>query len=172
MNLVSMEYPSPIGPLVLVAGEDALRVLAFPERGEAHRARLARRLPGAAIRPGRAPRALLDALDAYFAGELNALDGVAVETGGTPFQQKVWRALRSIAPGATQSYAWLARVAGAAAAVRAVGAANGANPVSVVLPCHRVVGSDGSLTGYGGGLERKRWLLAHEQRFCAGRRAG
>jgi len=86
-----------------------------------------------------------------------------VETGGTPFQQEVWRSLRAIPCGTTTSYGKLAAQIGRPAAVRAVGLANGANPVAVVIPCHRVIGSNGSLTGYGGGLERKRWLLDHEK---------
>ena len=91
-----------------------------------------------------------------------SLDEVDVELHGTDFQQRVWHALRSVAAGTTSSYAELARKVGAPAAVRAVGAANGANPVAVVLPCHRIIGSNGTLTGYGGGLDRKRWLLNHE----------
>jgi methylated-DNA-[protein]-cysteine S-methyltransferase len=102
------------------------------------------------------------ALAAYFAGSVNAIDGLPTATGGTEFQRMVWRALRQIPCGETISYATLARRIGRPAAVRAVGLANGANPISIVVPCHRVIGSDGSLTGYGDGLERKRWLLAHE----------
>jgi methylated-DNA-[protein]-cysteine S-methyltransferase len=98
----------------------------------------------------------------YFAGEIGALDEVPVATNGTPFQRAVWRELRAVRAGATISYAELARRIARPSAVRAVGHANGANPIGVVVPCHRVIGSDGSLTGYGGGLERKRWLLAHE----------
>jgi methylated-DNA-[protein]-cysteine S-methyltransferase len=101
-------------------------------------------------------------LDRYFQGELAALDDVAVELNGTPFQKQVWQALRRIPSGTTISYAELARRIGNPSAIRAVGTANGANPVAVIVPCHRVIGSDGSLTGYGGGLERKQWLLAHE----------
>jgi len=102
------------------------------------------------------------ALARYFAGDVRAIDDVAVELNGTAFQKGVWSALRRIPVGSTLSYAALARRIGQRTAVRAVGAANGANPVAIVVPCHRVIGSDGSLTGYGGGLERKRWLLAHE----------
>jgi methylated-DNA-[protein]-cysteine S-methyltransferase len=83
---------------------------------------------------------------------------------GTPFQQRVWRALRMVRAGHTASYSEIARIIGAPAAVRAVGAANGANPVAVVVPCHRIIGSNGTLTGYGGGLRRKEWLLRHEGR--------
>jgi methylated-DNA-[protein]-cysteine S-methyltransferase len=102
------------------------------------------------------------ALRRYFDGELTALDGVDVEMNGTPFQKSVWAALRKVRPGKTATYSEIARRIGTPAAIRAVGAANGANPVAVIVPCHRVIGADGTLTGYGGGLERKRWLLAHE----------
>ena len=98
----------------------------------------------------------------YFAGELKAIDKIKVETNGTPFQKKVWAALRKIPPGKTTTYAALAKKVGAPRAVRAVGAANGANPIGIVVPCHRVIGTNGKLTGYGGGLHRKQWLLVHE----------
>jgi methylated-DNA-[protein]-cysteine S-methyltransferase len=98
----------------------------------------------------------------YFEGDLGALDGIAWRTGGTPFQRKVWQALTAIRPGETRNYGALAATIRCPSAVRAVGAANGANPISVVVPCHRVIGADGSLTGYGGGVARKRWLLLHE----------
>lgn len=102
------------------------------------------------------------ALDAYFAGDLSAVDRLAVETGGTPFQRVVWAELRNIRSGRTVGYGTLAARLGRPKAVRAVGLANGANPVSIIVPCHRVIGVDGSLAGYAGGLERKRWLLEHE----------
>ena len=107
---------------------------------------------------------LTDAIGRYFAGELHAIDSLAVRTAGTPFQREVWRALREIPCGTTVSYAQLAERIGRPTAVRAVGLANGSNPVGVIVPCHRVIGSDGSLTGYGGGIKRKRWLLEHEKR--------
>jgi methylated-DNA-[protein]-cysteine S-methyltransferase len=99
---------------------------------------------------------------AYFKGDIAAIDNLPVETAGTPFQTSVWRALRRIRGGKTISYAELARRIGKPRAVRAAGLANGQNPISIVVPCHRVIGSDGSLTGYGGGLPRKKWLLEHE----------
>lgn len=102
------------------------------------------------------------ALETYFDGDLHAIDLLAVRMGGTPFQQGVWTALRQIPVGQTLSYSALAGRIGRPAAVRAVGLANGANPIGIVVPCHRVIGADGSLVGYGGGLERKRWLLEHE----------
>lgn len=108
------------------------------------------------------PMPLKDALSAYFDGNLESLDAITCATGGTPFQRTVWAALRDIPAGATLSYGALAQRIGKPAAVRAVGLANGANPIGLVVPCHRVIGADGSLTGYGGGIERKRWLLRHE----------
>jgi len=108
------------------------------------------------------PAGAVTSLNDYFRGTIGALDDIPVELKGTAFQQQVWGALRRIPAGATSSYAGLAREIGSPSAVRAVGAANGANPVAVIVPCHRVIGSNGSLTGYGGGLDRKRWLLQHE----------
>lgn len=102
------------------------------------------------------------AIEAYFAGELSAIGALRTETGGTVFQREVWKALRAIPVGETSSYGQLAASIGRPKAVRAVGLANGANPVALVVPCHRIIGSDASLTGYGGGIERKRWLLEHE----------
>lgn len=111
-------------------------------------------------------------LQAYFDGEVDAIDNLPVALGGTDFQRQVWQALRGIAPGVTVSYGALAVEIGRASAVRAVGMANGANPVGIVVPCHRVIGANASLTGYGGGLHRKRWLLEHEERWRVGRAAG
>jgi methylated-DNA-[protein]-cysteine S-methyltransferase len=102
------------------------------------------------------------ALEAYFEGELAAIASLKTATNGTEFQREVWSALRRIPTGRTLSYGALASKIGRPAAVRAVGLANGANPIAIVVPCHRVIGANSSLTGYGGGLERKQWLLAHE----------
>src|SRR5579862_3542998 len=110
---------------------------------------------------------LARSISAYFAGDVHAIDALPVKTAGTVFQREVWRALRDIPCGTTVSYGELARRIGRPEAVRAVGLANGANPIGVVVPCHRVIGSDGSLTGYGGGLPRKKWLLAHEAKHTA-----
>ncbi len=109
-----------------------------------------------------APAAIRRGLSGYFAGDLAALDGLPVATGGTAFQREVWAALRRIPAGSTLSYGRLAQELDRPKSVRAVGLANGANPIAIIVPCHRVIGADGSLTGYGGGIERKRWLLAHE----------
>jgi methylated-DNA-[protein]-cysteine S-methyltransferase len=109
-----------------------------------------------------APRATTQALSAYFEGELARLNDIPWRVAGTPFQRKVWTALPKIPPGMTMSYGALAASLGSPRAMRAVGHANGANPISVVIPCHRLIGADGSLVKYGGGLARKRWLLQHE----------
>jgi methylated-DNA-[protein]-cysteine S-methyltransferase len=156
---------TPIGELILTADIGGrLRAVEWAD-GEA---RLIRALEsqfgekGFTLTPEDNPGDLTMALSAYFEGELGILEHLPVETGGTPFQRAVWRALREIPCGTTLSYSELARRIDRPAAVRAVGRANGSNPVAVVVPCHRVVGKGGSLTGYGGGVERKRWLLAHE----------
>ncbi len=158
------QIATPVGPLLLVTDErGVLRSLAFGD-DEAGTREILRRQYGAGIvlAPGAAPIAIRAALAAYFAGDLAALGGILWATGGTPFQRAVWGALAEIPAGTTTSYGALAATIGSPKAVRAVGLANGANPIAIVLPCHRVIGSDGALTGYGGGLERKRWLLAHE----------
>ncbi|HEY3817192.1 MAG TPA: methylated-DNA--[protein]-cysteine S-methyltransferase [Polyangiaceae bacterium] len=126
--------------------------------------RVARASGGVTFAASRAAEPTGDALDAYLAGDLAALEALRVAPRGTDFQRRVWAALRAIPAGATASYADIARAVGAPRAVRAVGAANGANPVSIIVPCHRIIGSDGSLTGYAYGLARKEWLLAHEAR--------
>jgi methylated-DNA-[protein]-cysteine S-methyltransferase len=118
------------------------------------------------LEPACNPNGLTNAIARYFAGELTAIDTLPVQTAGTTFQREVWRALREIACGTTVSYAQLAGRIGRPKALRAVGLANGSNPVGVIVPCHRVIGSDGSLTGYGGGIERKSWLLEHESKHA------
>lgn len=157
--------PSAIGAIVVVTDEqDRLRALDFADYEERMH-RLLRLHYGAGavmLVEARSPSRAARALGAYLAGKVSAIDDVTVETGGTAFQRAVWAALRRIPAGRTMSYGTLATRIGRPMAVRAVGLANGANPVGIVVPCHRVIGADGSLTGYGGGIERKRWLLAHE----------
>lgn len=156
---------TPLGELMIIADEaGALRGIDWSDHEERLMRLLRRQYGGAcpALARARNPGGLTRALDAYFAGELAAIERLPAATGGTEFQRKVWAALRRIPCGTTLSYGALARQIGQPAAVRAVGLANGANPISIVVPCHRVIGGDGSLTGYGGGLPRKRWLLAHE----------
>ena len=156
---------TPVGEVLLVTdGEGAVRALDFAD-SEARMTRLlARHAPGALVVEGRAPARVRGAVEDWFAGDLTALDGLTVRTGGTAFQRTVWAALRAIPAGETRSYGQLAAAIGSPKAVRAAGLANGQNPVAVIVPCHRVIGANGSLTGYAGGLERKRWLLEHERR--------
>jgi methylated-DNA-[protein]-cysteine S-methyltransferase len=157
---------TPVGDVRFAVAEDgALVALAFAD----HWDKLARwidRLYGhPTLAPSPAAAPVGEALAAYLAGDVASLDAVRVALRGTGFQLRVWAALRAIPHGATCSYGDIALAIGAPRAVRAVGAANGANPVSIVVPCHRVIGSGGALTGYGGGIERKVWLLEHEARF-------
>ncbi|MDP3801455.1 methylated-DNA--[protein]-cysteine S-methyltransferase [Brevundimonas sp.] len=154
---------TPVGEVLLVTdGEGAVRALDFADY-EARMTRLLRRhAPGAILTDGRAPPAVRRAVEAWFGGDLAALDGLTVRTGGTAFQRTVWAALRSIPAGETRTYGQLAAAIGSPKAVRAAGLANGQNPIAVIVPCHRVIGANGTLTGYAGGLERKRWLLNHE----------
>ena len=151
---------SPLGRIVIAARDGRLCALEFDSARV--RRTMARRYPGSRPASGRDPFGISTRIRAYLAGDLAALDRIAVDTGGTPFQQRVWRALRRIPAGRTESYGALARALGLGSAARAVGAANGSNPISIVVPCHRLIGGNASLTGYGGGLWRKRWLLRHE----------
>jgi methylated-DNA-[protein]-cysteine S-methyltransferase len=154
---------TPIGEVLIVADELTLRALEFRDREERMSMPLRRQF-GRAVELVRSadPLGITSRLQAYFAGELDAIDGVPAAAEGTPFQARVWAGLRTIPAGETLSYGALAARIGEPTASRAVGLANGRNPISIVVPCHRVIGADGSLTGYGGGIERKRWLLEHE----------
>lgn len=152
------QMDSPVGTLRLYARGGAVCLITF---GEAD-AVVERRFGRCSIAPARDPGGAVTALREYFAGDFHALDALRVNTGGTMFQARVWQELRAIPAGTTISYRELARRIGRPAAVRAVGAANGANPVPIVIPCHRVIGANGRLVGYGGGMPRKDWLLRHE----------
>ena len=154
---------TPVGEVLLVTdSEGAVRALDFADYEARMTRLLARHAPGAAVADGRAPERVRAAVEAYFSGDVRALDGLTVTTGGTDFQRSVWKALRAIPAGETRTYGQLAAAIGSPKAVRAVGLANGQNPVGLIVPCHRVIGANGTLTGYAGGLERKRWLLQHE----------
>lgn len=154
---------TPIGTALLVTDDEGfLRALDWSDY-EARMHRLLRRHYGnVVLNDGPASKDITRALNGYFAGDLDQLKTIKWRTNGTPFQRKVWTKLQTIPPGKTSSYGIMADRLKVPNAARAVGLANGANPVSVVVPCHRLIGADGSLTGYGGGLERKQWLLAHE----------
>jgi methylated-DNA-[protein]-cysteine S-methyltransferase len=155
MDMFSTLHPSPVGDLLLRAdGDGRLTELYLRHDSPAT--------------TGGPFDAICEQLDAYFAGALEAFD-VPLAPTGTPFQQRVWDELTRIPFGETISYSELARRLGDPKLVRAVGLANGRNPISIVIPCHRVIGADGSLVGYGGGLERKQWLLEHEA-VTSGRR--
>ena len=128
---------------------------------------LDRRYSDYRLASGKAPAAIRAAINGYFEGEFEPLNRLPVEPGGTLFQRLVWSALREIPAGTTVTYGQLAGRIGRPRGSRAVGMANGSNPVAIVVPCHRVIGANGALTGYGGGLDRKRWLLAHERALPA-----
>ena len=167
LHLLMDRINTPIGTLILIADtEGNLRVTDWTDHQSRMHLLLERHYVKDAFRlePTPNPNNLSAALHRYFAGDLTAIDTLPVQTAGTPFQREVWRALREIPAGTTTSYGQLAQRIGHPTAVRAVGLANGANPIGVVVPCHRVIGANGSLTGYGGGLERKRWLLHHESK--------
>ncbi|WP_110590155.1 methylated-DNA--[protein]-cysteine S-methyltransferase [Microbacterium suaedae] len=150
--------PTPVGALTLFADDDALAGVYMTDHR--HQPDVATFGPASDDDPFLLDVALQ--LAEYFDGDRTTFD-IAIAAPGTPFQQSVWDALREIPYGETWSYRRLAEHLGRPGASRAVGLANGRNPVSIVVPCHRVIGADGSLTGYGGGVERKRWLLAHER---------
>ena len=168
MDLHVAEIESPVGTLLLATRNQKLCALEFADRRMRMQEIFAQRFGEVRLQPSadegdaRLARDIGAKLAAYFAGDLEALCDVVVDAGGTAFQAQVWDALRRIPAGTTWSYAQLAHEVGNPKAVRAVGLANSKNPVAIVVPCHRVVGSDGSLTGYAGGVDRKRWLLNHE----------
>jgi methylated-DNA-[protein]-cysteine S-methyltransferase len=153
---------SPIGTITLVANEQALCALDFEDCRARMTTLLERRYGSVRLKKADDPGGFSCRVRAYLDGDLTALDAIPVDLGGTSFQRKVWARLRRITCGTTLSYAAVARAIGRPTAVRAVGATNGRNPVALVVPCHRVIGADGSLAGYAGGLRRKRWLLRHE----------
>jgi len=155
---------SPLGTIAIAFSEGALQAIEFAESAATLQQRLQRLDPTARFGTVSGTSEAVERVRAYFSGELHALDTLPVGPKGTPFQQRVWAALRTIPVGETRSYLDIAKAIGSPAAVRAVGAANGQNPIPLVVPCHRVIASDGTLCGYGGGLWRKKWLLNHERR--------
>jgi len=176
MQLFRTVIPTPLGDMLALASDVGLCALEFttvqgPNRGQERllrlNARLERWFP---------PHDIVDRetstlartrgwIEAYFDGTSAEISGLPLDMRGAPFEQRVWLALQTIPPGQTTSYGAIAQALGSAGASRAVGAANGANPIAIIVPCHRVIGSTGSLTGYGGGLDRKTWLLDHERRW-------
>jgi O-6-methylguanine DNA methyltransferase len=163
-----MSAPKPIGLLFLAAGERGLRYLHFMERRSIKRviASLAAREPDAEWQPSLlALKPVVEQLDAYFNGMLKEFE-VPLDPQGSDFQRAVWRELVRIPFAATRTYGDIAKAIGQPRAPRAVGLANNQNPIALIVPCHRVIGADGSLTGYGGGLPKKKWLLEHERRIA------
>jgi methylated-DNA-[protein]-cysteine S-methyltransferase len=166
LALCVTQLPSPLGTLLLVCDrDDRVRALDFAD----HLPRMERLLrahygaDGYTLSAAIGAASAADRIIGYFRGELGSVAEIRTCTAGTAFQRQTWDALRRIPPGKTTTYGALARALGRPNASRAVGLANGANPIAIVVPCHRVIGADGALTGYGGGLDRKRWLLAHER---------
>lgn len=156
------DLDSPIGRIQLAVREGRLCAAMFGGSYAEIQDALARSYGRFEARRGKDPAGVVSSLRAYFSGTLDAISSIEVAPAGTEFQRKVWSELRKTKPGETISYGSLATKIGSPRAVRAVGAANGANPIAIVIPCHRVVGADGGLVGYGGGIDRKQWLLAHE----------
>lgn len=153
---------SPIGRIVMVFDGDLLCALDYADCSARTAHLLQRRYQQFQFQQTPYPYAGAKQLSAYLAGDLDAIATLPVSTGGTPFQQTVWKALRTIPAGTTLTYGELANQLGNPKAYRAVGLANALNPIAIVVPCHRLVGTDGALTGYAGGLKRKQWLLQHE----------
>jgi O-6-methylguanine DNA methyltransferase len=164
-------FETPVGPMIALASDSALAALEFahPHRERRLDARLLRRFPPHRIDD--TPNAILDRarawLDDYFAGRSADAAALPLAMHGTEFERRVWACLLEVSAGQTTSYGAIAGRLGLRNGARAVGLANGANPIAIIVPCHRVVGADGTLTGYGGGLERKRWLLDHERRWAS-----
>jgi methylated-DNA-[protein]-cysteine S-methyltransferase len=157
--------PSPVGEMMVVLDQDGLlRALEWTDLTDRMTRLFSRQYRGQPInyRESGDGAHIRDALQAYFSGTLSALDNLETQVGGTLFQRTVWKALRTIPAGQTRSYRDIAVAIGNPKGVRAIGLANGANPIGIVVPCHRVIGINGTMTGYGGGLNRKEWLLRHE----------
>jgi methylated-DNA-[protein]-cysteine S-methyltransferase len=176
MQLFRTVLPTPLGDMLALASDEGLCALEFTTvkgraRGEERLtrldARLARWFPPHDVVDRQTPIIARTRgwLEAYFAGTSADIGDLPLDMRGAPFERRVWRALTEIQPGQTTSYGAIATALGSSGASRAVGAANGANPVAIIVPCHRVIGSSGSLTGYGGGLDRKTWLIDHERRW-------
>jgi methylated-DNA-[protein]-cysteine S-methyltransferase len=163
VQLKSRDLDTPAGPVRLVFNGRVLVGLVYSDRWDGLEKTLTRRFGPFTLEPAEGDAAAaLEHFEAYLDGDLAALDAIEADPGGTPFQARVWKRLRAIPAGETLSYGALAESIGQPTATRAVAAANGQNPIAIVIPCHRVIAKDGSLWGYGGGLERKEWLLGHE----------
>lgn len=156
------QIDSAIGTILVITDEDHLCAIEFQDCQPRIMTWLSKRFGAFELKPVQNRSEIADRIQAYLDGEYHCLDNISVDPGGTLFQQQVWTALRQIPVGTTITYGQLAARLGKQSASRAVGLANSQNPISIVLPCHRVIGANGQLTGYAGGLVRKRWLLEHE----------
>ena len=169
MMLHHATIATPIGDMCALASASALCALEFggPERRDRLQARMRKWFPPHEIQDGESPMLARtrEWLACYFDGASADPKARPIAMHGAPFERRVWDALLQIPPGETRSYGAIAKALGSAGASRAVGMANGANPIAIIVPCHRVIGSNGTLTGYGGGLDRKTWLLNHETRW-------
>lgn len=163
MILIFDTFETPLGQMTAVFSRETLVLLDFSDSRQRIDKLLKRRFPDCEVTTQENPGNIRGHVRAYFDGNRNAFKGIVFETGGTPFQQSVWQALRDIPSGQTLSYKQLAEKVDRPRAVRAVGAANGKNPLALLIPCHRVIGNDGSLTGYAGGVARKKKLLELEE---------
>ncbi len=160
--ILTDKIESPIGPMLLLAQNGVLIGLEFDDQPDRVARDLRLRFGAVELVPTKNPFGFSDRIRAYFAGDMGAIEGIPTDGGGTEFQKRVWAELKRIPCGVTISYGELATRLGDKNAMRAVGLANGRNPISIVVPCHRVIGANGSMTGYGGGIKRKEWLLRHE----------
>jgi len=172
MQLDTMEVSSPVGPVTFAAQGGRLFAMGFSDRWSRVVRALQTDMPDVELRRVPCQGAIAQALERYFFGDIHALASIDVVTCGTGFQQEVWSALRTIPAGRTESYGAIARRLGRTHAAREVGAACGANRIWLAIPCHRVISADGRLSGYAGGVDRKRWLLAHEHRDAGALWAG
>jgi methylated-DNA-[protein]-cysteine S-methyltransferase len=162
IELLVDRVDSPVGTLLLVSDGRRLCALDFHDYAARMERLLRARYGEYRLRDGEAPAGVSSALRAYFGGDAGAVDAIEADTGGTPFQREVWVALREIPAGTTETYGALARRIGKPSGARAVGITNALNPIAIVVPCHRLIGANATLTGYAGGLHRKDWLLRHE----------
>lgn len=160
--LLTDRIETPIGEMLLVARDGVLLLLEFGDATDRVAREMRARFGDVELQPASNPFGLSDIIRDYFAGNIYAIDDLLTDGGGTDFEKQVWAELRRIPCGTTVSYGSIARKLGDLQLSRAVGTANGRNPIAIVVPCHRVIGADGSMTGYGGGIARKEWLLRHE----------
>ena len=162
MNFLTDRIETPIGDMILVARDGVLLLLEFEDAMPRIERQMKARFTDFEMQLSKNPFGLTDIMRDYFGGNIYAIDNILTDGGGTAFEKQVWSELRKIPTGTTVSYGHIARKLGDINLSRAVGTANGRNPISIVVPCYRVIGADGSMTGYGGGIARKEWLLRHE----------